>query len=271
MKMIVGLILLGVLFGACSFFPAKKKNWSDFRTPTSDAAEALGSPSAGCLKGAIRLESKLDEYILMRPSRERYWAHPELKAFIERLSHKLKKELGVWLLVGDASQPRGGRLIGGHLSHQSGLDVDLWYDLFSKLPNEFSLEDYSAHSFVKEPFLWTKLHDQYIALVASDVSVERVLIHPQIKKNLCERHKGANWLKVLRPWWGHDDHLHVRLKCPTANKLCVAGPLIPEGDGCGNELTWWFRDEAKVSPTSTNAVELKDNTPSFCEPLRDKE
>ena len=63
----------------------------------------------------------------MHPSRSRYFGHPALIAFVETLGRAVQREkLGV-MLLGDMSQPRGGRALGGHASHQSGLDIDIWF------------------------------------------------------------------------------------------------------------------------------------------------
>ena len=41
------------------------------------------------------------------------------------------------------------------------------------------------------------------------------------------------WLRKVRPWWGHHDHFHVRLPCPADSPLCEAQAALPQGDGCG--------------------------------------
>lgn len=268
---IVLLSLLVFSLSACSLFQTKKKSWAEFKTPTSGRSEALGASSAGCLAGAKRLDEAPSRFVMMRPSRERVWGHPELVSFIERLSQRVNQETGSLLLVGDLAQARGGLLPGTHRSHQSGLDVDLWFDLLPSLPADFSREEFSAHSFVKEPKLWTSSQEKLLRLVAEDEKVERVFVNPQLKKNLCLKYKGEKWLRVLRPWWGHDDHLHVRLLCPPSDLRCEKGPLIPEGDGCGKELAWWFSEEAKIVPPvpSTSEGVPIDRTPPVCEPLRE--
>src|SRR5690606_41335324 len=72
--------------------------------------------------GALRPETA-PGWQAMRLSRNRNWGHPEMIAFIERLSVRAR-ELG-WpgLYVGDIGQPRGGPMHSGHRSHQVGLDV----------------------------------------------------------------------------------------------------------------------------------------------------
>ena len=70
---------------------------------------------------------------VMRLSRNRNWAHPDLVALLERLAAKARKDAG-WpgILVGDMSQPRGGPMLTGHASHQVGLDADIW---LTPMPN----------------------------------------------------------------------------------------------------------------------------------------
>jgi murein endopeptidase len=52
-----------------------------------------------------------------------------------------------------------------------------------------------------------------------------------------------SWLQKVRPWYGHHDHLHARLKCPADSPGCESQGPLPPGDGC-NELAWWETDEA---------------------------
>jgi penicillin-insensitive murein endopeptidase len=47
------------------------------------------------------------------------------------------------------------------------------------------------------------------------------------------------WLRKVRPWWGHDEHMHVRLRCPSGSPECDNQAALPEGDGC-DRLGWWF-------------------------------
>ena len=48
----------------------------------------------------------------------------------------------------------------------------------------------------------------------------------------------------VRPWYGHNDHIHVRLKCPADSPNCRKQPPVPGGDGCAaKELDYWFSDK----------------------------
>jgi penicillin-insensitive murein endopeptidase len=83
-----------------------------------------------------------------------------------------------------------------------------------------------------------------LRLAAEDAHVERIFVHPIIKRDACKSTQGdRGWLHKLRPWYGHDDHFHVRLECPAGATDCVAQTPSPRGDGCA-ELDWWFSPEA---------------------------
>jgi penicillin-insensitive murein endopeptidase len=150
------------------------------------------------------------------------------------------------------AQPRGGPLPFGHLSHQIGLDVDIW---FMPMPNhELSKkdrEDISASNLVAadklhvNPETWTPSDVAFIRTAAEQPEVERVLVNAAIKKELCrvedKNHNG--WMAKVRPWYGHNDHIHVRLKCPADSPNCRNQPSVPVGDGCSKkELDFWFSD-----------------------------
>jgi penicillin-insensitive murein endopeptidase len=70
---------------------------------------------------------------------------------------------------------------------------------------------------------------------------------PAIKRMLCEGPSGkAPWAGRVRPWWGHHDQYHVRLKCPEGSPACVA-QSPPSDDGCGPSLAWWFSPDAQAT------------------------
>ncbi|WP_328590348.1 penicillin-insensitive murein endopeptidase [Veronia nyctiphanis] len=79
-----------------------------------------------------------------------------------------------------------------------------------------------------------------IKTAALDSRTERIFVHPVIKEKLCSEATGnRNWLRKVRPWFGHNYHMHVRLKCPEGDKRCISQALPPPGDGCGAELISW--------------------------------
>jgi penicillin-insensitive murein DD-endopeptidase len=225
--------------------------------PVPMAARAIGFYARGCLAGATALPINGRTWQVMRLSRNRNWGHPSLIRFLERFSAKVPKVAG-WpgLLVGDLAQPRGGPMLTGHTSHQVGLDADIW--LTPMPPRELTRkerEEMSATNVVAadkkdvDPHVWTKAHVGIIKSAATEPEVERIFVNAAIKKALC-RDAGSDrsWLWKVRPFWGHDYHFHIRMRCPAGNSDCQAQEPPDYGDGCGAELDWWFRDEVLHPP-----------------------
>jgi penicillin-insensitive murein endopeptidase len=219
--------------------------------PAPLAARAIGFYAKGCLAGATALPVDGKTWQVMRLSRNRNWGHPTLIAFLERFSTKAPKIAG-WpgILVGDLSQPRGGPMLTGHASHQVGLDADIW---LTPMPDRTFTKDeretISATMMVRadrrdiDPAAWTPSHLKVVKAAAQDPVVERVLVNAAIKKALCrEAGTDRGWLHKVRPYWGHDFHMHVRIRCPADDLACKPQDPAPAGDGCGKDLDWWFRD-----------------------------
>src|SRR3954471_17138833 len=95
--------------------------------PAAMPTRAIGFYAKGCIAGAEALPINGDTWQVMRLSRNRNFAHPDLVARLKRLAAKAHEDAG-WpgILLGDMSQPRGGPMITGHASHQVGLDADVW-------------------------------------------------------------------------------------------------------------------------------------------------
>ena len=221
------------------------------RTPATLAPAAIGFYTHGCLAGGVALPLTGTRWQVMRPSRNRNYGHPALVRFLERLAEK-GPALG-WngLLVGDMAQARGGPMLSGHASHQVGLDADIWLTPMPKRElTRTEREKMSATSMVARnrldvnPTIWTAQHVAIIRAAASDPEVERIFVNPAIKKALC-RYAGVDreWLRTVRPWPGHDYHFHVRMGCPAESIDCKPQDPPPVGDGCGDELDYWFKPE----------------------------
>jgi penicillin-insensitive murein endopeptidase len=227
-----------------------KKIFGAMTVPASMKARAIGAYSRGCLAGATALPVDGPAWQAMRLSRNRNWGHPKLIALLEKYAGEVKEKDG-WpgLLVGDISQPRGGPMLTGHASHQLGLDADIWFTpMPSRRLSKSERENLAATSMLASDNLsvnrkvWGEGQMKIVRRVASYPEVERVLVHPAIKKALCEA-GGTNraWLAKVRPYWGHFYHFHVRMGCPADSPTCTKQAPIPGDDGCGKELDDWFK------------------------------
>jgi penicillin-insensitive murein endopeptidase len=229
--------------------PAKQL-FGEQTAPANLKARAIGSYAKGCLAGAVALPINGPAWQVMRLSRNRNWAHPDLVALIESLAEEARKYDG-WpgLLVGDLAQPRGGPMLSGHASHQVGLDADIW---LTPMPNRIltreEREKITARVVVKnrkqiDPKVWTEAHARLIKRAASYPEVARIFVHPPIKAELCKWATGnRSWLAKVRPYYGHNYHFHIRIKCPPGSGTCKdqAPPRPNDGTGCGDELAYWM-------------------------------
>jgi penicillin-insensitive murein DD-endopeptidase len=225
---------------------------------------AIGYYSRGCLAGGQRLAIDGPHWQAMRLSRNRNWGHPALISFLERFASDARREGWPGLLIGDISQPRGGPMLTGHASHQVGLDADIW---FTPMPDRRltaqEREDMSAVNVLApghlavDPKVFTDTNVRLIKRAASFGEVERVFVHPAIKKALCEATATdveRVWLHKVRPTWGHDYHFHVRIGCPAGTVGCQTQPAPAVDDGCGKELAdWYVLLTAPPKPADPNA------------------
>ena len=229
----------------------ERNAWSGVTGPTDGAALAIGGDAHGCLAGARRLPFNGPGYEVIRLSRRRYFGHPDTIAFVERLGRRAAAGLPSFY-VGDMAQPRGGPLPYGHASHQTGMDVDIWFT-FAQGPllRLASREQIRLPSMLLanwkavDPNRFTARQVTLLRLAAIDSAVDRIFVNPVIKATLCRSTPPDRraWLRKLRPWWGHDDHFHVRLRCPAGSPQCVAQVPVPPGDGCDATLASWVRDQ----------------------------
>ena len=221
---------------------------------------SIGSAARGCLSGAARLAPDGRGYAIIRLSRRRYYGHPDLVAFIKDLGRRAEVAGLPRFLVGDMAQPRGGPLPFGHASHQTGLDVDIWFNLDAAVsPDTAAREDPDLPSMLEpglltvDPARFGPRQVKLLELVATDARVDRIFVNPSIKLALCRGFGGATtngdaWLRRLRPWWGHDDHFHVRLRCPDSSPACEPQAPIPEGTGCDAALDDWTHHQTPPKP-----------------------
>src|SRR4051812_2998488 len=63
------------------------------------------------------------------PPPPRHYGHPDLIGFVGDLGRAAAAARLGTVAVGDMAQPRGGPMSSGHVSHQGGLDVDVWFRL----------------------------------------------------------------------------------------------------------------------------------------------
>ncbi len=207
--------------------PAAAELFGAHRAPSSSSPAPYGTYAKGCLAGGMELPETAPGWQAMRLGRNRNWGHPEMIAFIDRLSSRAREAGWPRLYIGDIGQPLGGPMRSGHRSHQTGLDVDVWL----RRPDARELdraerEAIGSYNVVAANGVdlndnWTPEHRAILRAAAEDPAVARIFVNAAIERGMCLAERGpggidAPWLRKIRPWKAHDHHFHVRLACRAA-------------------------------------------------------
>ncbi|RZA06642.1 MAG: penicillin-insensitive murein endopeptidase [Proteobacteria bacterium] len=249
-------------------------------TPAPGSSEAIGFYSAGCLRGAVAMDLKDAELAVMKPSRHRYYGHPALLSLLKRA--KTEAPRAGPILVGDLSQPRGGPMPMGHASHQLGLDADIWFtpkailgrgSLKEEEREGAALETVLDKSRKKiEPARWHASFAEQILWFAGQPEVQRIFVHGAIKKRLCASHRHHPALPKVRPWYFHDSHYHVRLRCPVGSPGCKP-QADPAEAGCDASIDPWLTPAALKIQRELPKVGIprRVNLPAACRGLSSRD
>ena len=152
-------------------------------TASQQKPSAVGEYSRGCMAGGEELAETGPTWQAMRLSRNRNWALPETIEYVKRISSKVAEQTS-WpgLYVGDMSQARGGPMISGHASHQTGLDIDVWMLPPKSLKlSRNARENISSISIRSSDQRsvngnWTADHMEVLKIAASDPAVARIFV-----------------------------------------------------------------------------------------------
>jgi penicillin-insensitive murein endopeptidase len=230
---------------------------------------------AGCIAGAVRLPESGPGFQTIRNGKTWFWGAPEVIAAVQLLGQRAQAAGLPDLYIGEISLPRGGPFQSGHVSHQTGLDVDIWLDVTPKLVlSAAERENLHPPGVVRadrravDPRRWQPEHVTLLHLAATLPGVDRVLVNPAIKKRLCEEVRGdRSWLRLIRPWYGHAAHMHIRFRCPPGQPDCVDGPPPPAGEGCDASLQWWFDQIDNPDPPKPGGPPRPPPVPAACRPI----
>ena len=198
------ILLTTVACGFASPFSAETRFTSAPRHPIRwHDSRALGSPAGGALVRGVQLPPggstyfTWDPLLHRRPDRAwRRWGTDELVRLVRHVAllyaeeHPAAARLG----VGDLSKPRGGWFGPRHVSHQNGLDVDVYYprlDKGERPPTRVEQIDLA---------LAQSLVDLFVRAGAT-----RIFVGPNTGL------RGPSG--IVQSLKGHDNHLHVRIAC----------------------------------------------------------
>jgi penicillin-insensitive murein endopeptidase len=228
--------------------------------PAPGPLRIIGGPNTGgCIAGAVSLPPEGPGFQTIHLDRSAFWGAPQTIANLELFGREAAEAGLPTLLFEDISRARGGPLPGGHVSHQIGLDADIGLDMRPRPPltvaqrNTFELASLvRADGRGVNPMVWSPRVTQLLRMAVQLRDVDRVLVNPAIKQQLCNEVAGDRaWLRLIRPWYGHAAHMHIRFRCPSDQADCVQAAAPPPGDGCDATLQWWF--DQLDAPTKPSA------------------
>jgi penicillin-insensitive murein endopeptidase len=224
----------------------------------------IGGPNTGgCIGGAVSLPPDGPGFQTIHSNNSAFWGAPRTISHLEAFGREAAGAGLPTLLVEDISRIHGGPMPGGHVSHQIGLDADVALDMRARPPLPASERDTIVlRSMVRpdgrdvDPGAWSPRVTTLLRLAAGLPEVDRILVNPAIKQQLCREVAGdRSWLHLIRPWYGHAAHMHIRFRCPDGQPDCIQAPPPPAGDGCDATLQWWFDQlDAPARPSSPSKV-----------------
>ena len=228
--------------------------------PAPGPLRIVGGPNTGgCIAGAVSLPAEGPGFQTIHLDRSAFWGAPSTIAHLEQFGQEASAAGLPTLLMEDISRARGGPMPGGHVSHQIGLDADVGLDMRARAPLSVAERDrVELRSMVRgdgrdvDPSAWSPRVTALLHMAAGLPEVDRILVNPAIKQQLCREVSGdRSWLHLIRPWYGHAAHMHIRFRCPVGQADCLQAAPPPAGDGCDATLRWWFDQlSAPVKPAA---------------------
>lgn len=200
------------------------------------SGQSVGRPQRGSLTSGVQLPRSA-QYYRRRPEWA-YGAQHVIDFTLAAIAEVNREHPKVHrLAIGDISSKTGG-VLPGHGSHQSGRDIDLglYYSggTPAKYPDEFvSVDDAKLDAAAT----WTMVEALYEAskrpggpeLVFLDYDVQGTLYkearkHGTSRSTLKEifQYPDGKWAqdRLVQHVPKHDDHIHVRFKCPPKDEKC---------------------------------------------------
>jgi hypothetical protein len=197
--------------------------------------QSVGVPWAGRLQHASALPAG-DGYFIRRP--ERAWG---TQTTIELTERAISETLDAFpdehiLAIGDISAPSGGTIT-QHRSHQSGRDIDVGL-FYREKPAGYPASfihadednlDCAATFKLLESFLATADDDGGVQMIFLDFDVQGILYDWALDHGISERrldrifqypHGHGSGDGIVRHEPNHDNHMHVRFKCPADDSGC---------------------------------------------------
>lgn len=210
---------------------------------------SVGTASRGFLIDGVRLPDHGDGYLTRDVWRQRdnRFGTDELVDLVTSVARRMRGQTpGVKLVVADLSGKGGGERVAFHRSHQTGRDVDLLYYLRDARGAPFEAD--AMHVFdalgravdgsgltVDVPRTWLLVKE---IVTAPEATVQWIFLYEPLSRRLIEHAtrigepeaviaRARKTLKQPGDSARHDDHMHVRVYCSTADRAYGCRDLGP--------------------------------------------
>ena len=205
----------------------------------------IGTPNNGSLEGAECLPQEGEGYMQLYRNMQRIWGTMPMIDMIQKSAADVARKYPGRdrLQVEDISAQSGGD-IDGHGSHENGQDVDLGFykadgvEHDPRAKNQYYADPMVVNGKVSPNFDVERNWELMKALHRHG-NVQKIFVDQVLKRELCRhaRSKGEfsmniQVLRSLRHETNHQDHMHVRLRCPPRAKNCSNLGEPPAGSGC---------------------------------------
>lgn len=195
--------------------------------PVPDGGQSVGEPTRGRLVGGVQLPQNDALYQVRRP--DFAWGSPHAVRYLQLSLAKFRARSDYRgpLVVSDMSRRRGGAY-GGHHSHQSGRDVDIW------LPVKQGGDPEAATAPARH-FDWAATWDLVKALVRTG-QVQYIFLSRSRQRHLYRAARAAGedvrvlgeviqyprraQTAIVRHSPKHTHHIHVRFRCAPDERRC---------------------------------------------------
>jgi penicillin-insensitive murein endopeptidase len=214
-----------------------------------DGSKAIGFYAEGALDDAAILPDEGSAHLKIFRLRRRGYATQTLVRELVIAAESVRSQFpqGDRLQIADIADANGGTLA-RHSSHQNGLDADVIFyrkNHYEEDPNTSGPGGFQE-TFVRNGKVTTNFdmvrNWTFVKNLVARGQVARIFVDAAIKKAFCDQSVALDpgigaaarteILRRLRPYPNHDDHYHVRLKCPKGHGKCVNQSEPSKGSGC---------------------------------------
>jgi hypothetical protein len=190
-------------------------------------AVGIGPPQDGRLVNGVLLPDSAYYRLRLPPSS--YGTTHAVSTIMEAIVRfRSRSEYDEVLVFGSMSRKHGGPLT-GHVSHQTGRDLDIRLPLRENVPAWFPVEPHNVDWVALWQLLTAFAETGEVSVVFLQYDLQEHL-HAAAKKldesdedvaRMLQWPRGAQALGLIRDYPGHEGHIHVRFSCGDHEPECV--------------------------------------------------